>query len=53
MNYDDSTFGPEFDPLAEALIDLKIYPRVICESMSQMPHDALIMKKIYNNLLDK
>ena len=53
LNYDDSTFGPEFDPLAEALIDLKIYPRVICESMSQMPHDALIMKKIYNNLLDK
>ena len=53
LNYDGSTFGPEFDPLAEALIDLKIYPRVICESMSQMPHDALIMKKIYNNLLDE
>ena len=53
LNYDDIIYGPNFEPLAEALIDLNIYPRVICESMTQMPHDALIMKKIYSNLLDK
>lgn len=53
LNYDDTIYGPEFDGLAEALIELNLNPRVICESMSQMPHDALIMKKIYRKLLDK
>lgn len=53
LNYDDIIYGPEFDGLAEVLIDYKLSPRVICESMNMMPHDALIMKKIYLNLLDK
>ena len=53
LNYDDQIYGPNFEPLAELLIDYKLSPRVICESMSQMPHDALIMKNIYKNLLDK
>ena len=53
LNYDDKIYGPEFDNLAQVLVDYKLSPRVICESMSQMPHDALIMKKIYTNLLDK
>lgn len=52
LNYDDLIYGPEFDPLAKVLIDYNISPRVICESMSQMPRDALIMKKIYNKMLD-
>ena len=53
LNYDDVVYGPEFDGLAEALIEKNLSPRVICESMSTMPKDALIMKKIYLNLLDK
>ncbi len=53
LNYDDMVYGPEFDGLAEILIDYKLSPRVICESMNMMPHDALLMKKIYQNLLDK
>lgn len=53
LNYDDEIYGPEFDPLAKVLIEYNLSPRVICESMSQMPHDALIMKKIYSKLLDK
>lgn len=53
LNYDDKVYGPEFDGLAQALIDYKLSPRVICESMSTMPKDALIMKKIYLKLLDK
>ena len=43
----------KFDGLAEALIDYNLSPRVICESMSMMPQDALIMKKIYLKTLDK
>ncbi len=53
LNYDDQMYGPEFDSLAEVLIDYNLSPRVICESMDQMPHDALIMKKIYHKILDK
>lgn len=53
LNYDDVIYGPEFDPLAELLIDYKLSPRVICESMDKMPHDAKVMKKIYLKILDK
>ena len=53
LNYDDEIYGPSFDPLAKVLLDYHLNPRVICESMSMMPHDALIMKKIYLKLLDK
>lgn len=53
LNYDDSIYGPEFDPLAEILVEYNLSPRVICESMDKMPHDALIMKKIYLKTLDK
>ena len=53
LNYDDIEFGPNFDGLAEILVEYNLSPRVICESMSMMPHDALIMKKIYHKILDK
>lgn len=53
LNYDDEVYGPNFEPLAEVLIDYKLSPRVICESMDKMPNDALIMKKIYQKILDK
>ena len=52
LNYDDSVYGPEFDYLAEVLIENNLSPRVICESMSNMPQDSLIMKKIYYKILD-
>ena len=52
LNYDDQVYGPEFDNLAEVLVEYNLSPRVICESMSMMPHDALIMKKIYHKTLD-
>ncbi len=50
LNYDDNIYGPNFEPLAEVLLDYNLEPRIICESMSMMPHDALIMKNIYYNL---
>ena len=53
LNYDDEIYGPEFDPLADVLVEYKLAPRVICESMDKMPHDSLIMKKIYLKTLDK
>lgn len=53
LNYDDIIYGPDFDYLAELLVEYKLSPRIICESMNKMPHDALIMKKIYLKILDK
>lgn len=53
LNYDDNVYGPAFDGLAQVLVDYKLSPRVICESMSKMPHDAQVMKKIYMKILDK
>lgn len=53
LNYDDNIYGPNFEGLAEALVEYNLSPRVICESMSAMPQDALIMKKIYKKILDK
>ena len=50
LNFDDLVYGPEFEPLAKVLLDYNLEPRIICESMNMMPHDALIMKNIYNNL---
>ena len=53
LNFDDMIYGPEFDGLAEILVEYKLSPRVICESMSMMPQDAQLMKKIYLKMLDK
>lgn len=53
LNYDDQIYGPDFDGLAEILVEYNLSPRVICESMSMMPQDALIMKKIYQNTRQK
>ena len=50
LDFDDNIYGPNFEPLARVLIDYNLEPRIICESMSKMPHDALEMKKIYFNL---
>lgn len=53
LNFDDEIYGPNFDNLAEVLVEYNLSPRVICESMSNMPQDALTMKKIYKKILDK
>lgn len=43
----DKDIGPPFPPLAEAIIDLKLTPTIICESAGRQAEDALIMKQIY------
>ena len=50
LNFDDNIYGPDFEPLGKVLVEYNLQPRIICESMSMMPHDALIMKKTYYNL---
>jgi len=47
LTFTDDIYGPEFEPLAEALIDLSLEPFIICESAGTQAEDAMEMKRIY------
>lgn len=49
-SYDDKEYGPEFEPLAECLIEYGISAVVIIESRGTMAEDALKVKKIYRKI---
>ncbi len=53
LNFDDEVYGPEFEPLADALIDLELEPVIICESAGMQDLDALYMKNYYFSKLNK
>jgi deoxyribonuclease-4 len=47
LNYSDENFGPNFEPLARVIHELKLTPTIICESANRMAEDALEFKRIY------
>ena len=51
LTFDDAVFGPDFEPLAEALYLEKLTPTIICESAGTQSEDALAMKKSYFSFL--
>ncbi len=51
LTFADETFGPWFEPLAEAIVRENLAPRIICESDGTMAEDALYMKKCVEGLL--
>ena len=50
LTFADTVYGPEFEPLAVALKELKLEPVVVCESAGTQARDALTMKNIYNSI---
>ena len=50
LTFEDSLYGPEFEPLAIALKDLKLEPYIVSESAGTQIEDAKAMKDIYNKL---
>ena len=44
LTFEDEVFGPDFEPLAEAIVREGVCPRIICESAGTMAEDALFMK---------
>lgn len=50
LTFDDMQYGPEFEPLAVALRQLKLEPYIVCESDGTQAEDARTMKQIYNSL---
>ncbi|MBQ9736229.1 MAG: TIM barrel protein [Clostridia bacterium] len=50
LTFEDSLYGPDFEPLMEALYREKLTPTIICESAGTQSEDALAMKKHYYSL---
>lgn len=50
LDFDDSIYGPDYEPMLETVYDLKLEPRIISESRDMQPRDALIMKKYYEKI---
>ena len=51
LTFSDTLYGPDFEPLMEAIAIDKLSPTIICESAGTMAEDALAMKKYYNTLI--
>ena len=51
LTFEDEVYGPEFAPLARAIIDLGVAPTVICESAGTQSDDAIFMKMTYAKML--
>ena len=49
LTFADDLYGPEFHPLAEAIVKEGVAPRIICESDGTMAEDALAMKEMWLN----
>jgi deoxyribonuclease-4 len=47
LTFADTVYGPDFEPLAEAIVREGVCPRIICESAGTMAEDALYMKKTW------
>lgn len=53
LTFEDTVYGPEFEPLAKVLADEKLCPCIICESAGTMAEDAAAMKRMYLSALGK
>ncbi len=51
LTFEDTFFGPPFEPLMEAIVKENVSPYIICESDGTMAEDALAMKTYYNGIL--
>ena len=47
VTFSDTNWGPDFEPLMEAIIRDSLCPRIICESDGTMAEDALAMKQYW------
>ena len=50
LTFEDRVFGPPFEPLMEAIAELRVAPTLICESAGTQAEDALAMKNYYLSL---
>ena len=53
LTFEDTVYGPDYEPLVEAICEGKFSPTVISESAGTQSDDALMMKKYYEELLKR
>lgn len=47
LTFEDTEYGPFFEPLSKEIVKRGMHPVIVCESRDVMAEDALKMKKIY------
>ena len=50
LTFEDSLFGPDFEPLIELIAKRGCHPTIICESDGTQAEDAAVMRKLYYEL---
>ena len=53
LTFEDTNYGPEFEPLIEAIVKDGLTPRIICESAGTQAEDVKQMKNYYEKLINK
>lgn len=53
LTFEDEEYGPDFEPLAEALARDRLAPTIICESAGTQSEDARAMKAAYLRALGR
>ena len=53
LTFQDTQYGPSYEPLMDALAREKLTPTIICESDGTMSDDALTMKRYYEGRIGK
>ena len=51
LTFDDTTYGPQFEPLMQVFADYKLNPYIVCESAGTQTRDAIAMKQYYKSLI--
>lgn len=52
LTFEDTVFGPDFEPLADLLVQKNSDAHIICESDGTMDIDALAMKNMYTAAME-
>lgn len=52
LTFADTVYGPDFEPLIEAIVKEDLTPRIICESAGTQAEDAKAMKNYYEKLTE-
>lgn len=53
LTFEDSVFGPKFEPVLDMVVQKNCSPTVICESSGTQAEDARTMRSYYESLLER
>ena len=53
LTFNDTVYGPDFEPLVQAIVKEGLTPRIICESAGTQAEDVKQMKNYYQQLIEE